>query len=194
MNANTDTKKIVRKILRRTIRKTKRGLCFLLAIIFLFEAWLWDKLYPIVAKLISFLPWENTKAWIANRVQHLPASACVFIFIIPVLTILPIKILGVWLISKQYIFSGIIVFISAKVVGLGVTAFLFETSKEKLLSLRWFMWLYKTVLKIKSWAVAQVAPAMKEIRAIKEKIMGKRSRLIILLKKLRKNVLYRTKK
>ncbi|MEQ1789097.1 MAG: hypothetical protein ABL857_01505 [Rickettsiales bacterium] len=164
MTASFDHKKILKKI--------KRALCFFAAIVFLFEAWLWDVLYPIVAKLISWLPWDNVKKWVVNKVEHLPAWATVFIFIIPVIAIFPIKILGVWLVSKHHIFSGIIVFMGAKLVGLGVTAFLFETCKEKLLSLRWFLWLYNTVLKIKKWAGKQVAPAMREIRIIKSSILG----------------------
>jgi|CXWL01.1.fsa_nt_gi hypothetical protein len=175
----------------KILRKIKRVLCFIAALIFLFEAWLWDVLYPIVAKLVAWLPWDNLKKWIADRIEHLPASACVFIFIIPVIAILPIKILGVWLVSQHHVFSGVMVFLSAKLVGLGITAFLFETCKEKLLSLRWFLWLYKTVLKIKKWAGKQVAPAIQEIRAIKAKIMGERSRLLILLKKIRRNIMFR---
>ncbi len=180
--------------LGKIIHKIKRITCFIAAVIFLFEAWLWDHLYPIVAKLVSWLPWDNLKAWVANKIEHLPAAACVFIFIIPALAILPIKIVGVWLVSQHYIFSGILVFLLAKLVGLGIAAFLFESCKEKLLSLRWFLWIYNTVLKIKKWAGKQVAPAMQEILLLKAKIMGERSRLIILLKKIRRNILYRAKK
>ncbi len=178
----------------KILKKTKHVVCFIAAIIFLFESWLWEVLYPIVAKIIAWLPWEKLKAWIADRVQHLPASVCVFMFIIPVLAIFPIKILGVWLVSKHYIFSGIVVFFSAKLVGLGITAFLFETCKEKLLSLSWFLRLYNTMLKIKKWASAQVTPVIQEIRSIKGKIIGDRGRIILLLKKIRRNVLYRAKK
>ena len=178
----------------KILKRIKRSLCFIAAVIFLFEAWLWDHLYPIVAKIVAWLPWDNLKTWVANKIEHLPAAACVFIFIIPVLAILPIKIIGVWLMSQHYIFSGILVFLSAKLLGLGIAAFLFETCKEKLLSLRWFLWLYNTVLKIKKWAGKQVAPAIHEIRLLKTKIMGERSRLLILLKKIRRNILYRAKK
>lgn len=183
------------KILSRKITKTlKRVFCFIVALIFLIEAWLWEHLYPVVARLVAWLPWDNVKAWVAKRIQHLPASICVFVFIIPVIAILPIKILGVWLMSEHHIFSGVLVFLTAKLVGLGVAAFLFETCKEKLLSLRWFLWVYNTVLKIKKWATAQVAPAMQEIRHLKSIIMGNSGSLSLLLKKIRKDVLYRAKK
>lgn len=184
----------LKPIINKLSESIKRSICFIAAILFLLEAWLWDHLYPIVAKLVAWLPWENIKRWIAERIQHLPASVCVFIFIIPALAILPLKLLGVWLVSQHYFFSGIIVFLGAKLVGLGITAFLFETCKEKLLSLGWCLWLYNTMLRTKEWAKRQVTPAIAEIRALKAKILGEKSEFITLLKKLRQNALYRRKK
>lgn len=176
------------------MKKIKRTLCFIAAAIFLLEAWLWDNLWPIVARLIALLPWKDIKLWIADKIQHFPAWACVLLFAIPAIAIFPIKLLGVWLISRDHIFFGIIVFAMAKLVGLGVAGFLFETTREKLLSIGWVLWLYETILKIRKWAAIQVAPAVKEIKRIKLIITSKRSRLITLLKKIRKNALYRIEK
>lgn len=178
----------------KILRKIKRVACLIAAAIFLFEAWLWDTLYPIVAKLVAWFPWDSLKSWIATKVQNFSATACVFLFIIPAITIFPLKIIGVWLVSQHHIFFGIIVFFSAKLVGLGLAAFLFETCKEKLLSLGWFLWLYKTVLKIKKWAGEQVAPAMREIRIIKIRIFGEKSKILARLKKFRRNIFYRAHK
>lgn len=175
-------------------KRIKRSICFIAAVVFLIEAWLWDNLYPLVAKLISLLPWKNIKLWVADRVKHFPAWACVLLFIIPAIAIFPLKILGIWLMSKNHVFLGMVIFIIAKLVGLGVASFLFETTKEKLLSVRWFLLIYETIIKIRKWASIQVAPAMREIRRIKILIINRRSYLITLLKKIRKNVLYRVKK
>lgn len=178
----------------KILRKIKRAFFFLCALVFLFEAWLWDSLYPVVARLVDWLPWNSLKNWVAGKVQHFSATACVFLFIIPAIAIFPLKILGVWLVSQHYFLLGIVVFCSAKLVGLGLAAFLFETCKEKLLSLGWFLWLYKTVLKIRKWAGEQVAPAMHEIRIIKIKIFGEKSKILARLKKIRRNVFARAHK
>lgn len=174
--------------------KIKRAFFFLCALVFLFEAWLWDTLYPVVARGVDWLPWDNFKKFVAKKVENFSPIACVFLFIIPAIAIFPLKIVGVWLVSQHYFFFGIVIFCSAKLVGLGLAAFLFETCKEKLLSLGWFLWLYKTVLKIKKWAGEQVAPAMREIRIIKIRIFGEKSKILARLKKFRRNIFYRTRK
>ena len=44
------------------------------------------------------------------------------------------------------------------VLGIALVAFLFETCKEKLLSIPWFAWCYAWFEKAHVWAHAQIAP------------------------------------
>lgn len=169
------------------VRKLKRAIYFLAAAIFLLEAWLWDNLYPIVERLVAWLPWEQAKKYIANKIQHFPPWACVFTFAIPALLILPLKILWLWLITEHHSLLGGTVFIFAKMVGLGVSAFLFETCRGKLLSISWCLWLYNTLIKIRNWAKLQVAPAIEELQKIKARILHGRGKTVALLKGLRRN-------
>lgn len=169
------------------MKQLKRALWFIAALIFLIEAWLWDHLYPLVARLVDWLPWASLKRWVADRIEHLPAGVCVFVFLIPAAMILPFKILGVWLLAEGHVLWGATTFLTAKMVGLGVTAFLFESCKNKLLTLRWFYALYRWVLKARDWAVAQTEPARRSIHKVKLQVLGK-GRGFELLKRFRRRI------
>ena len=54
---------------------------------------------------------------------------------------------------------------AAKVVSMGVTAFIFDVTRPKLLQLPWFCRLYEWVLKWLAWAHALIDPVKTEIRA-----------------------------
>jgi hypothetical protein len=56
------------------MRRLLRPLWVLLALIFLFEAWLWDRVEPIIARVVALIPLPRLKAWLADRVEHLVAG------------------------------------------------------------------------------------------------------------------------
>lgn len=176
------------------MKTLKRLLCVIAAFIFLFEAWLWDALYHCITRILKLLRIEQIKVRIVKLIEPLPASVCVCIFIIPALIILPLKILGLWLIGTHRVIAGITVFIIAKLAGLGVAAFLFETCKEKLLSLRWFFKLYKTVLAFKAWSKKQIAPVTQMVYVLKKRFAGERNKLLVYLKRLRRQILLNFRK
>ena len=65
---------------------------------------------------------------------------------------MPLKFLEVWLLAHKYLAARQLVFVFAKLVGLGVTAFIFEVTSHKLLQMAWFRWLYEYVLVWLAWA------------------------------------------
>jgi hypothetical protein len=160
------------------VRRLLKPLWMVLAVVFLVEAWLWDRLAPIVAWLVGRLPWERLKAGIAALVQRLPAWAVLGVFLVPVGLILPFKLAGVWLIAHRHVVLGAATFIAAKGVGLGVTAFLFDVTRDKLLTMAWFARFYARVLWARDWAHRQVDPAKQQIAAFLRSIgVGGDSRL-----------------
>jgi hypothetical protein len=56
------------------MRRLLRPLLILLALVFLFEAWLWRWLAPVVAWLVAHLPLRRLKAAIAARIDALPPA------------------------------------------------------------------------------------------------------------------------
>src|SRR4051794_14206762 len=76
------------------MRRLIRILLIPLALIFLFEAWLWNQLAPVVAWVVARVPLHALKARIAAFIERLPPAATLIVFIVPVLLLLPLKFLG----------------------------------------------------------------------------------------------------
>lgn len=168
------------------MRRLTRFFWFLLALVFLFEAWIWERLAPVVGWIVARIPLAALKAAMAAGIARLPPYATLLVFAIPALILFPFKLAGLWLIGKGHLVLGTGVFLLAKTVGLAVTAFLFETCKPKLMQLRWFVRLHDWLLRVRAWAHAQTEPARRMIRAIRARIGGQRSRLLALLMRIRR--------
>jgi hypothetical protein len=59
-----------------------------------------------------------------------------------------------------------VVLILAKLVGLGVTAFIFEVTRPKLMQMAWFRWLYDRVMVWLAWAHAITDPIKLRIKSL----------------------------
>jgi hypothetical protein len=146
------------------MRRLLQPVWFVLAVIFLVEAWLWDHLEPIVARIVALIPLERIKLWIADRVDSLSPTMTLIVFIVPVLPLFPLKLAGLWLLAHKYWVSALVVIVFGKLLGLGVTAFIFDVTKPKLMQLGWFRVLYRWVLKVRDWAHDLVDPVRVQIR------------------------------
>lgn len=158
------------------MRRLMRPFWFLLALAFMAEAWLWDHLGPVVGRLVQALPLAALKRRTEALVAALPPHATLLVFAIPALLLFPFKLAALWLLGKGQLLAGALAFLAAKTIGLGVTAFLFEVCRPKLLQIGWFARLYGLMLRLKAWAAAQIAPARLRLKAIKRRLLGGRGR------------------
>ena len=157
------------------MRRALKPLWIFLALVFLFEAWLWKHLTAFAHAVIDYLPWRAFKERFAKFVDGLSPYATLPVFILPFILLLPLKFIQVYLIVHHRWFSAIAVLVLAKLLGLGITAFIFEITKPKLMQLAWFRWLYELMLVWLEKAHALVDP-------IKERIKQRLRRLIWLAK------------
>lgn len=146
------------------MRRALHPLWILLALIFLIEAWLWDHLEPIVARIVALIPLRDFKLWLATRVALLSPAMTLIVFIVPVIVLFPLKLVGVWLLANHYWFSAGVLIVFSKVVGVGVAAFIFDVTRPKLLQMVWFRTIYEFILDIRRRANRLVAPIMGRIR------------------------------
>jgi len=128
------------------MRRALKPLWILLAIVFLVEAWLWEHLRPLVAWSVNLIAWDKLKTWLAVLVAKLPPWAVLIVFVVPFIVLLPLKFLEVYFIVHHRWIAAVLVLVLAKLLGLGVTAFIFEVTKPKLLQMAWFRWLYELML------------------------------------------------
>lgn len=140
------------------MRRLLRPLWVLLALIFLLEAWLWDRVEPIIARVVALIPLPRLKAWLADRVEHLSSGATLLVFAVPFILLAPLNLVEAWLLAKKYFVSATILIVLQKVVGVGIVAFVFDVTREKLLRMDWFRRLYEFVLDLRAKASDIVAP------------------------------------
>jgi hypothetical protein len=171
------------------LRRLLQPIWVLLAIIFLIEAWLWDHLEPIVAWVVAKIPLQAFKTWLAERVDTLSPAMTLIVFIVPVIPLFPLKLIGFWLLAHQYWMSAVFTILFAKLLGVGVAAFVFDVTRPKLLEMGWFERLYEFVVALRAKASALVDPIKRRILEILRGD-GDRwsSRMLRLIQRFRKSV------
>src|SRR5262245_57714781 len=147
------------------MRRLLKPLWILLALVFLFEAWLWEHLRPIVGWVVDRIRWDTLKARLAQWIDPLPPAATFVVFLVPVILLLPLKLVGLWMLAHGSWLGAMATLAFAKVVSMGITAFIFDITRPKLLQLPWFRWLYDHVLDWLRRAQALLDPMTEEVRA-----------------------------
>jgi hypothetical protein len=147
-------------------RNIFRPLWVILALLLLLEAWLWDHLEPVVARVVNVIPWGKVRTSIAPLLDKLPPYVALVVFIVPVIVLLPLKFLEVYFIATGNWFGAIVALIFAKLLGLGVTAFVFDVTRDKLLQIVWFRRMYDWFIWARDWARTQTEPIRARIRKI----------------------------
>jgi hypothetical protein len=171
------------------MRRLLQPFWVLLAVVFLIEAWLWDHLEPIVARIVALIPLHAFKQWLADRVDTLSPAVTLIVFAVPVIPLFPLKLVGLWLLANEYWLSACLVIVLGKLVGVGVTAFIFDVTRKKLLQMDWFRKLYEFIMAIRAKAAALVQPIKQRIREIlRGNGEGWSSRTLRLIARFRKSV------
>ncbi len=148
------------------MRRWLRPLWVILALLFLLEAWLWDHLEPIVARAVNLLPWGRVKLWLKRVIEDLPPWAALAVFIIPFVVLLPLKFLEVFFLAKRQWLAAGLVLIVAKLLGLGITAFVFDATRGKLLQMAWFARMFDWFMWARDWAHEITEPVRERVKQL----------------------------
>jgi hypothetical protein len=150
-----------------------RPLWIALALVFIFEAWLWEKLEPVVERIVVLLPLRAFKEWFAAQIERMPPWATLIVFVIPPIVLFPIKIAGLWLLAHGHWALALGTLALAKLAGMGVAAFIFEHTRPKLLQMAWFRWCYDKVMAGLGWAHRMADPYIVRVREIARNLKAK---------------------
>jgi hypothetical protein len=140
------------------MHRFRRIVWTIVALIFLGLSWLWDHLHPIVAYIVSLIPLEGLKEAVRRFMARLSPYPTLIVFLIPAVVHELMKVGAIWLFHKHQWLAGIFVYLAADVIGLALVAFLFQTCRDKLLSIPWFAKCYAWFEAAHVWAAQQVAP------------------------------------
>ena len=148
------------------MRRWLRPLWVVLALLFLLEAWLWDNLEPIVARAVNLIPWGRAKVWLKCMIEDLPPWAALGVFIIPFIVLLPLKFLEVFFLAERRWLAAGLVLVIAKLLGLGITAFVFDATRGKLLQMTWFARMFDWFMWARDWAHEITEPVRERARQL----------------------------
>jgi len=171
------------------MRRLLQPFWVLLAVVFLIEAWLWDHLEPIVARIVALIPLRAFKQWLADRVDALSPAMTLIVFAVPVIPLFPLKLVGLWLLANEYWVSAVVVIVLGKFIGVGVTAFIFDVTRTKLLQMGWFKKIYQFILMLRAKAAALVEPVKRRIaETLRGDGSGWSGRMLKLIQRFRRRV------
>lgn len=117
--------------LRRVFR---RIFIALIAGVLLFEEWGWERLAAAFAQLARLPLW----GWLERKITQLPPVAALLVIGVPMLTLLPVKLLALYLFGKGQTTLGLVLLLGAKMVGTALMARLFQLTQPALMQLGWF--------------------------------------------------------
>lgn len=105
-----------------------------IALFLLFEEWGWEPLAAAFAALGRLPVWRQLE----RLIVRLPPWAALLAFGVPVLVLIPIKLLAVYLLGQGHLGTGLGLILSAKLVGTALAARLFQLTQPALMQIQWF--------------------------------------------------------
>ena len=115
------------------------------ALLVLFYDWGWETLSHVFDWIAKRPLWRAME----NAVRRLPPWGALLVFALPTVLLFPVKLAALWLIAQGRGTLGVILIISAKLVGTAVVARLFKLTQPALMRLRWFAAIYRWFIRWK---------------------------------------------
>jgi hypothetical protein len=138
--------------------RPSRLLVLAFALVFLFETWIWGSVVAAVRPFVALIPWDAFKAEAQHQVNRLPALVALVLFGVPLLFNEFGALFCVILMATGHFLAGAVGYILVKVVGLGLLAVIFDLTREKLMTLPWFVVAYDKFQTLHDFARRLVAP------------------------------------
>ena len=130
----------------RVIEKTlATPFVFVAAVIIILEDWLWDDLARFAA-YVGQLPILRA---IESLIVALPPYLALFVFAVPTLLLIPVKLIAFYFIAHGQETLGFVTVLLAKFVGTAFVARLFVLTRPKLMRIGWFVWVYEKFISFK---------------------------------------------
>ena len=120
--------------MRSIWRGLRAVLLGLTALWFFFEEFGWRPLTAWLGRLNRWAPWARLEA----RVARLPPRPGLCLFLVPVVLLLPVKVMALHLIEAGQPMLGLVVIVIAKLLGTAIGGRLFVLMRRQLMTLKSF--------------------------------------------------------
>ncbi|MGD1038447.1 MAG: hypothetical protein ABR878_15005 [Roseiarcus sp.] len=138
--------------------KVPRALVFVFALALLFETWIWDRVVAVGRRLLALVSWAALRAYLARFVDCLPVWVVMLMFGIPFVVAETGAAVCVVIVATGHIVAGAVGYVVVKVVGFGLVVPIFDVTRDKLLTMPWFAFVYEKFLAFHDFAERLVAP------------------------------------
>ena len=145
-----------------------RALLLLLALAFLFETWIWDRVVAAARRFAALLHWAEVRVALMRVIDRLPAWAALLLFGVPFIVAEGGSFVCVVLTAMGHVVAGVIGYALIKLIGFGLLAAIFDLTRPKLMTLPWFVFVYDKALIFHYFALTLIAP----YRAAARKLAG----------------------
>lgn len=132
----------------------------LAAIYFLVDAVFMAVTRPIARWLGRHLEFRRLRAWI----RSLPPYPSLALFSVPVIILEPIKPVAAYLAATGQVLSGAVTFIIGELLKLVLVERLFHLTRDKLMRIPAFAWVYGKYAEVRAWL--QATEAWRAVRAL----------------------------
>jgi len=106
----------------------------LLLPIILFEEWGWEALLALAARITQALRLQALQ----RRIAALPPYGALAVLLLPSLLLVPLKLLGLWMLTRGLVLWSLLLVVVSKLAGTAVLAQLFTLTKPQLMKIGWF--------------------------------------------------------
>jgi len=159
-------------------KRPSRLIALPLALIFLFETWVWRKLVVFAGFVASLLPWQRFRDASRRFVERMPAIFSVLLFGVPLVVSEGGAFVSVVMMATGHVVMGMTLYVGMKIFGLLLVPVIFEITREKLLALRWFAYLYEKFEALHAMAHRFVAPYKEAAKQWAREIVARARALI----------------
>ncbi len=131
------------------------------ALVILFETWVWGVLVVVAQFVATILPWDRLRDAARRIIGRLPAFVAVLLFGLPLMVSEFGAFISVVLMATGHLFMGAALYVAMKIFGLCLVPLIFEITREKLMTLPWFAYLFAIFERVQAWARQLIAPYRK---------------------------------
>ena len=122
--------------------KGPRPLLFVFALAFLFETWIWGSMVAAVEFIAARVPWAPLKARARDLINRAPAIVAVLLFGVPLAAMEFGSFISVVLMALGHVIVGALMYALMKLLGVSLVAVIYDLTREKLMTLGWFVILH----------------------------------------------------
>ena len=151
-------------------RRFSRLAALPLAIVFLFETWVWRRLVGFAQFVSTLVPWQRFRDAARRSLNRLPAIVSVLLFGVPLFVSEFGAFVSVVLMATGHVVFGMALYVGMKIFGLFLVPVIFELTRERLLALPWFAYLYARFETLHAMASRFVAPYREAAKAFAREI------------------------